>query len=662
MIVLGRRHLFRGLLLSGLGLLFASIWLSRPPDLSPLSDLSRILQADDGQILQLRLNSAGKWREAIVLSEIDPNLISTLIAFEDQRFYDHIGVDFRALARAGLTFIREQRVVSGGSTLTMQLARLLDPDLRSGGLISKFRQIAFAIKLDWHLTKSEILSAYFTLAPYGGNIEGVMAASAAWFQRPPSALTPSQIGLLVALPQNPEQRRPDRFHGRAIAAKNHVLTTVAPILGFSAQDLQDYVSEDLPLELVRPNSNAQHAFDRLMGDGDEVNLSQTSLRAEWQVTLGRLVEGEIGVYPAPINAAAMVVERRTGLVRAYHGSSSYLDQERKGGNNFLRSIRSPGSLLKPLIYGLAIEEGLIAPDHVFVDQRLQVAAYAPGNFDGQFSGAISLADALVSSRNIPAIKTFQQLGSARVARLIEQVIGRQNSQSLGLGLSLAVGGFSMNAEEIVTLYLALSDPGDAAGLQFWVGEEASTQPAEALISPDTAQTLMSLMAVRRSDGRGYRVAKTGTSQNRQDAHAVLITQDHLIYTWLGTPDNEATQSLTGAASALPLAERIQAALNLAPPFVAQSRMGVTVNLNPTTSCTQLILIPEDGDWIRTQDLSLFVDLSDPEADLYLNGYAVDRREQVLTLPTSGAHRLSASSGDCRQTIEVFVDTASGAIN
>ena len=632
-------------------------WLSHPPDLSALQDTSRSLHAQDGQLLQVRLNSAGKWREPVSIAEIDPNLIAALIAFEDQRFDRHKGVDAFALARAGLSLVRERRIVSGGSTLTMQLARLLYPDLRSGGLAAKARQIAAALKLEWHLQKSEILEAYFTLAPYGGHIEGVKAATRAWFQTDPAHLTFSQIGVLVALPQSPERRRPDRFPGAALAAKNRVLTTIAPRLGIGTQALRDYESEGLQMQFHRPPSLAQHALDRLRDKDRHKGTAPplvTSLNGDWQRVLGDLLAHEVRAHAAPINAAALIVERRTGLVRAYQGSAGYLDRDRKGGNNFLTSVRSPGSLLKPLIYALALDRRLIAHDHVFRDQRLQVAGYAPSNFDGAFVGDITLAEALVTSRNIPAIETLRLLGSGAVARQIEGLLGRRDPQYLDQGLSLAVGGFSLSGEELAALYLALVDPGTARALRFEVGDGA-LPVTDPLLSPETTQTLLGLMAVPRADGRGYRVAKTGTSQHRQDAHAMVVTQNHLIYTWLGTPDNERSEHLTGASAALPLAERIQSALNLPPPrLAAQPKLAAPLPL-PASTCPPLILVPEDGDWLRAPTRRVFVDLPYPSTNLYLNGHPADLAGQSLLVPMPGAHSLSANAKGCRQTINFYVE-------
>lgn len=466
----GWRFGSRSLLFGGLlALAFGLPWFLRAPDLTALDDLALSLRGSEGEILQLRLNSTGKWREGIALSEIDPQMVEALIAFEDRRFYQHIGVDFRALGRATWSFAREGRVVSGGSTLTMQLARLLDPSLQSRGLWTKARQIAHAVRLDWHMSKEEILQAYFTLAPYGGNVEGLKAATHAWFRQSPETLTPSQIGLLVALPQSPERRRPDLYPERALAAKGHVLRSIAKLQQISEPDLADYVTEGLPLEAYRPPSMGQHAFDRLSADPDfNLNMPST-LDARWQLTLNDLLRDEITAYSAPINAAAMIVERRTGRVRAYQGAADYGEAARKGGNNFLRSIRSPGSVLKPYIYALALEEGHLTPDHVFTDQTLQIDAYAPGNFDNRFSGQISLSEALVTSRNIPAIETLQRLGSQRVTRTLEAMLDRPNSVATDQGLSLAVGSFSMTAEEVVHLYLALVDPTYAPTLIFQEG-------------------------------------------------------------------------------------------------------------------------------------------------------------------------------------------------
>ena len=631
----------------------AYIDLRRAPDLAPLSDLSQVVLANDEQIIHLRLNQSGKWRQLATIDMIDPKLIATLLAFEDQRFYEHHGVDPLALARAFKDLLLTGRVVSGGSTITMQLARLLDPSLQKRTITTKLKQIWSAIRLDAHLTKRQILEAYFTLAPYGGNIEGVVAATEAWFKKSPASLTESEAAFLVAMPQSPETRRPDRNPKNAIDAKNHVLKTVAEARDFSPVLLREYLAENLPLEKSKVARAAPHLLDRFVRNDASSKALHTTIDPVWQTVVQQMVNEHVERYPEPINGAAMVVERKTGLVRAYVGSSDYSDEVRKGGNNFLVSARSPGSTLKPLIYARALDKRKLSPTHVFSDTVYQQGAYAPTNFDGSFSGDVTLKEALVRSLNIPAVETLSLIGPQEFESFLRNFLNYEAAGEKASGLSLAVGGMYLSGEDIVRLYLSLIDPQHSPRLAF--KEVDKGQEPSVLVSAEASAQIQHLMSVQLASG-GIQVAKTGTSQNRQDAHTVLVTREHVIYSWLGTPDNEATDVLTGAASALPLAERIQSALGLSAPVVQAPEAEIMKKApDLRAQCADMFIYPKDGDWLRVEKPRFRIETQNPNAKLYLNGHAIKLTSGLVSLPSSGAYTLSASLGNCSQSISVFVD-------
>ena len=623
------------------------------PDLSALSDVSPVVLASDGQIIHLRLNSTGKWRQSVRLEDLDPKLVATLLAFEDRRFYRHAGVDVLALIRAFKDLVVTGRRVSGGSTITMQLARLLDPDLQKRSVPAKMKQIWSALRLDAHLSKQKILEAYFTLAPYGGNIEGVVAASEAWLQKPPMSLTESEVAFLVAMPQSPESRRPDRRLSNAISAKNHVLKAVAEERGYSHELLNDYLEESLPLQKTEVVRTAPHLMDRLSEDGVASVASETAIDPIWQATLTQMVNEYVDRFPVPINGAAMAVERKTGLVRAYVGSSSYSDAARKGGNNFLTSRRSPGSILKPLIYAMALDKGKLTPNHIFSDRTYQRGGYSPTNFDGGFSGDVTLQEALVTSLNIPAIQTLQRIGPQQAENALRNFLNYTSAGVKFAGLSLAVGGMYLTGEDIVRLYLSFADPVESPRLAFV--ESKAEQVPNSLISAEASASIQSLLAVPLISG-GVRVAKTGTSQNQQDAHTILLTRDHIIYAWLGTPDNEATDDLTGATVALPLAERIQLALGL-PPAALRPARDKTSRLSPdlTRNCSDVFIYPKDEEWLRVETLAFEIKVKDKAAKFYLNGHKVVPKAGIVSVPTPGAYTLSARTSKCSQTVKIYVD-------
>ena len=301
-------------------------------------------------------------------------------------------------------------------------------------------------------------------------------------------------------------------------------------------------------------------------------------------------------FAPPVNGAVLVVERETGHVRTYVGSAGYLDAARKGAVNYLRARRSPGSTLKPLIYAAALDRRLITEHHVFDDRRLQRGGYAPANFDGTCSGAITLREALVQSRNMPAIEVLHTLGETTFENQLRSFLGSSVAQAEPAGLSLAVGGFHLTPEEIADLYLNLLDPTPAPRLRF--SEQLPDRSAAPLATREAADAIQRLLAVTLPSGR-IRVAKTGTSHGRQDALAVLVTRDHLIVVWFGTPDHEPTEILTGAGIALPFAERLQAALGLDDPVIVVRAADAEPAGVLVSPCPRLINYPEDGEWIRT---------------------------------------------------------------
>ena len=335
-----------------LGALGMFAYISKPIQLGRLSDYAQVLRANNNEILELRLTSSGHWREPISLDEVDPILIDVLIAYEDKRFNKHSGVDIVAVVRAAWQFIFSGKITSGASTLTMQTARLMHRDLAKRSLLTKLHQMAFALRLERQWSKDKILETYLSLAPYGGNIEGIKAASQAWFQKPPSQLTLSEAALLVAIPQSPESRRPDRFPENAYKAKAKVIDAIADNLDITPELIAELKTEALPIRLRRPKSIAPHLFDRIKRTSSETH---TTVSPEWQRQVSGIISNFINGYAEPVNGAALIVERKTGKVRAYVGSADYKSKNRKGGINYLTSIRSPGSTLKPLIYAKAID-------------------------------------------------------------------------------------------------------------------------------------------------------------------------------------------------------------------------------------------------------------------------------------------------------------------
>jgi penicillin-binding protein 1C len=647
-------------LISLSGLLFCAVltgylawYVRQAPNLGRLTDVSQVIRTQDGTIINLRLTKDGYWREKATLGTIDPKLVNVLIAYEDQRFWDHRGVDPKAVIRASYDFVKSGRVVSGASTLTMQVAKLMDPSLKRRHPIVKIKQMLAALRLEYHWNKEEILEAYFTLAPYGGNIEGIHAATEAWFQKTPERLTLNEAALLVALPQSPETRRPDRHPERAFRAKQMVILRVKDRIDFDYELVSEVASEPLPSRLVKPKSIAPHLADKLSEKSD--GSVETFIRAEWQKQVQHLVVSELAKYSAPIQAAAMVVERQSGKVKAYVGSADYASEDRKGANNYLTAIRSPGSTLKPLIYGKAIQRNLIRYDHVFDDKEFYRGGYTPTNFDNTFSGKVTLKDALIRSLNIPALKALEKVGPELFESEITTLLGNALTEGQNAGLSLAVGGYYLSAEQLLDLYLKAFDPNTASKLTLVNDQsEVSSESDAPLFNQETADQLLNLLIQEMPNGE--KVAfKTGTSYARQDAWSVQIYEDHLVLAWFGTPDNKATDLLTGRTAAFPMSLEIGRALGLKPPKTPVLRLTndeIAATLEPV--CETLINYPENGAWIRSEDAILSV-LGSQNADWYLNAEKLGSYSKQIKVSRPGVHKLTARSGKCSQTTEVFVE-------
>ena len=623
-------------------------YISQPPEIGRLKDVSRVLRSSEGHILNLSLTKNGYWREPVTLSEVDPKLIDLLVAYEDQRFWEHKGVDLKAIARASGDLLKFGKITSGASTLTMQTVRLLDNRLRERTVAVKIRQIVEAVRLDAHWTKEEILEAYFTLAPYGGNIEGIKAATEAWFQKSPTKLTLNEMAMLVALPQSPERRRPDRFPKETFIAKQIVLTKVGPRLNLDASTVGEVLREPLPARLFRPSSHALHLAQRL--SNHKQTSYQTSLHKNWQRQIENILASEIKSHREPIQAAAMVVERKTGLVRAYVGSAEYGSETRKGAINYLTALRSPGSTLKPLIYAKALNRGLITYDHVFDDTALFKSGYRPTNFNNSFSGKVGLKEAILASLNIPAIRAIEQVGPDLLqSELNTYLDGALNSQK-DAGLSLAVGGLYLTPEQLISIYMGIMDPGYAKTISF---EAPAPSTQMTLISKSASDQILSLLIQEMSNGE--RVAfKTGTSYARQDAWSIQIYEGHIVLVWLGTPDNESTSHLTGAGSAFPVSLAIGRSLGLQAPHAPQlSSADKAKSPQPTAACPKLIDYPQDQTWIKSSTQHIKV-IGASGSQWFLNGQKIEGDISQLKVLEPGINKITARNGDCTQTSEVFV--------
>lgn len=523
--------------------------------LPPLAlPVSKTVVDRNGDLLRAFTVDGGRWRLPVTVADVDPDYLRALIAFEDKRFYSHGGIDLRAMLRAVRQAVWHRGVVSGGSTLTMQVARLLEKGT-TGALRGKLRQMRVAMKLERVLSKDEILNLYLQLAPMGGNIEGVRAATLSYFRKEPNRLTDAEAALLVALPQSPERRRPDRHAAEAEAARNRVLLRMAKA---------GVITQEAAIAGRRePVNGIKNAFPVLAAHMAERLAKAARPGAVIRLTLDKTVQqGEEALLHsyvqnrgAGLSAAMVVVDHRTGEIVALVGAPDYLDARREGFLDMTRALRSPGSTLKPLIYGLAFASGRAHPETVIADRPTDFNGYAPQNFDKQFRGDVRLRKALQMSLNIPAVALLEQIGPAQLlARMRRAGAAPMLPDNGKPGLAIALGGLGVSLRDMVSIYASLANGGRAMRLYDRIGG-ADTESRPPVLDPVSAWYVSDILAGMpppENAPEGGLAYKTGTSYGHRDTWAIGFDGRHTIGIWLGRPDGAAIPGALGYDLAAPL--------------------------------------------------------------------------------------------------------------
>lgn len=520
-----------------------------------------------GELLRAYTVAGGRWRLDAPITHVDPAFIAGLIAYEDRRFYTHSGVDLRALARAGMQALVRGRVVSGASTLTMQTARLLEGGT-TGQFQGKLRQMRLAIALERRLSKNEILQLYLNIAPYGGNIEGIRAATLAYFGKEPRRLTPAEAALLIALPQSPAARRPDRAPDVATAARARVLARLARTGLITHETAKTAQREAVPRSRQAFPAFAPHLADQLRNTLSEAEIT-TTLDKSLQIAMENLAVQSVAGFGEQVQIALMVADHRTGAVLAHVGSSGYTNTARAGFVDMTRALRSPGSTLKPLIYGLAMDQGLIHPETLMQDQPTDFAGYRPQNFDRRFRGQVRVRDALQQSLNIPVVALTEALGPDAVLAGLSRAGARFALPAGEAGLAIGLGGIGVSLQDLVQLYAAQARGGEGITLRF---TPEAGQPLRRVISRAAAWQLGDMLAglPPPAGAPPNRLAyKTGTSYGNRDAWAIGYDGAHVIGVWMGRPDGTPMPGALGADLAAPVLfsafARLKPALTPQPP-------------------------------------------------------------------------------------------------
>ncbi len=523
-------------------------------------DVSKVVLDRHGELLRAFQTPDDRWRLPVRLDEVDRRFIDMLLAFEDQRYFVHDGVDLGALARASVQALTNGRIISGASTLTMQVVRLLR-EAPTRDLGDKLTQIFGAYALERQLSKDEILNAYLLRAPYGGNLEGVRAASLAWFGKEPARLTPAQAALLVALPQSPEARRPDRFPGRAKIARDRVLDQMARLGVLDKEAAQAAKRDPIPRRRRDVPIVAPHVSLAAVAAAPDQNIVRTTLDRSLQKGLEALAAGHAAAISQQASVAILVVDHRTGEVLARVGSPGLLDEARLGYVDMTRALRSPGSLLKPFIYGLAFEDGIARPESLIDDRRETIEGYSPTNFDQSFQGTVTVREALQLSLNVPAVKVLAAVGAPKLLSRIRAAGARPRfPKGEAPGLAVGLGGLGLTLWDLVRLYASLAEGGMSVDIiesdvaregEGSGGDDHRRRVLASVANWYVGDILLGTPAPKNASGEGI-AYKTGTSYGYRDAWAIGYDGAHVVGVWVGRANGTPIAGITGHQTAAPI--------------------------------------------------------------------------------------------------------------
>lgn len=559
---------------------------------------STVVLDRDGAMLRAFLAPDEMWRIQAEADEISPTLKQAVLTYEDQRFYRHPGVDPFAIGRAMVANIRAGEVVQGGSTITMQVARMMEPKERT--LVNKAIEAFRALQLEWRYSKEEILTLYFNLAPYGGNMVGVGAASQFYFDKSPDRLTLGEAALLAAIPNNPNANRPDVPSSQAQVARNKVLDILVQRGAVTADAATEAKTEAIPSRRFDLPFLAPHLAVHLASAHGGAARIETTLDRRLQLKAERLLADHVAAWRTHgiTNGAVVVLDNRTMEVLALVGSQAFFDEAHNGQVNGALAARSPGSALKPFVYALALDQGLVSPRTLLHDIPVDYGGYQPENYDRTYSGIVSAEDALIRSLNVPAVGLSAELGADEMYHFLREAgFTTLEKPANHFGLSLILGGGEARLVELTTLYAALANGGNYQPYRW----QPSTvlPPAQALLTPGAAHIVTDILSQLRrpelpavwewSRDQPTVAWKTGTSYGHRDAWSIGYTPRYSVGVWIGNMDASGSQALVGAEVAAPLMFSLMKVLEdnpsarwFLPPHDVERRRVCSVSGHPAT--------------------------------------------------------------------------------
>jgi len=527
-----------------------------PLPLAQAREVSTTIVDRNGKLLRAYAMADGRWRLPVAAKTgVDPGYLKLLLACEDRRFRFHAGVDPLALTRAAFQLLTRGHIVSGGSTITMQLARLMEPR-RERSVYAKLRQVVRALEIERQMSKDQILDLYLAMAPFGGNLEGVRAASIAYFGKEPKRLSLAESALLVALPQSPETRRLDRYPDAARAARDRVLDRMVEDGRISEQDAVGAKTVAVP-RLRRPMPIlAPHSADRARASLKDTPVIALTLDSGLQKVLEGLARDRAVALGPNISVAIIAVDNASGDVLARVGSPDYFDDRRAGQVDMTRAVRSPGSTLKPFIYGLAFEDGFVHPESLIDDRPIRFGSYAPENFDMTFQGTVPVRKALQMSLNVPAIALLDRVGASRLSSRLKQaganlVLPKDEAPGLAMGL----GGVGITLQDLAQLYCGLARLGNTRPLREIVDLRDDARDSLRLLDQVAAWQVGNVLMGTPPPENGVhnRIAfKTGTSYGYRDAWSIGFDGRITIGVWVGRPDGAPAPGIVGRTAAAPI--------------------------------------------------------------------------------------------------------------
>ena len=620
-------------IIAGLLLLFFLLnWLFPLPDTVTYSP---IVTDDSGEVIHAYLTSDQKWRIKLEPEEITPLLTQTIIAKEDKWFYQHPGINPFAVGRAFFYNVFTGKRTSGASTITMQVARLLEPKPRT--LLNKLRESFRALQLEWKYSKAEILQLYLNLAPYGGNIEGVKSASVLYFNKNPDHLSLAEIVALSIIPNRPNTLRMGQHNEAVIQQRNKWLQRFAAEKLFTKTEIETALKEPLDISRQAAPQLAQHLSYKLSRTSSN---SHTTLHLNTQLKMEQLVKDYVQTlsFKGIRNASAMVIDNETHQVITYVGSADFNNTVDGGQVNGAAAIRQPGSTLKPLLYGLCFDAGLMTPKTVLTDVAVNYNGYVPENYDRHFSGQVSMEQALEHSLNIPAVNSLKKLGKETLIQALARCNFKQIKKDQGkLGLSMILGGCGCTLEELTGLFSAFANEGVYQAPIYTTqspnvsgGQKTALQTSSPQTNSSSQPRFVSARTGNTQTGKGERIMsksaayliteilsqvnrpdfpmnwsstahlpklawKTGTSYGRRDAWSIGYNKKYTVGVWLGNFSGAGIPDLSGANTATPLLFKIFNTLDydagrewFAPPPELEQRIVCTeTGLPPGNNCTSL---------------------------------------------------------------------------